>query len=39
MTFANEAARQNYVPHPDHETLKKVLAPLLEDIIVFDYQL
>ena len=39
MTFANEAGRQNYLPHPEHEALKQVFVPLLEDIIVFDYSL
>jgi len=37
MTFADEAGRQNYLPHPEHEALKRVFGPLLEDIIVFDY--
>jgi hypothetical protein len=39
MTFVNEEARQVYLPHPEHEALKKVFSPLLEDIIVFDYQI
>ena len=37
MTFSNEAGRQNYLPHVEHEVLKQVFRPLLEDIIVFDY--
>ncbi|MDN3612478.1 Dabb family protein [Vibrio ostreicida] len=37
MTFADEAARQRYLPHPDHDQLKSLFRPLLEDIIVFDY--
>ena len=37
MTFADEASRENYLPHPEHEALKAVFVPLLEDIIVFDY--
>ncbi|MCQ8866842.1 Dabb family protein [Vibrio splendidus] len=39
MTFADEEARQNYLPHPEHDELKDVFRPLLEDIIVFDYSL
>ena len=39
MTFADEAGRQNYLPHPEHEALKSVLIPLIEDIVVFDYHL
>ena len=38
MTFADEAGRQNYLPHPEHEVLKAAFAPLLESIIVLDYQ-
>lgn len=39
MTFSDEEARQRYLPHPEHEALKKVFRPLLADIIVFDYTL
>ncbi len=38
MTFADEQGRQNYLPHPEHEVLKAVFRPLLDDIIVLDYQ-
>lgn len=38
MTFANDQGRENYLPHPEHEKLKQVFEPILEDIIVFDYQ-
>lgn len=38
MTFVDENARQNYLPHPEHDALKAVFVPLLEDIVVFDYQ-
>ncbi|EPF2931244.1 Dabb family protein, partial [Vibrio navarrensis] len=24
-------------PHPEHDALKQVFRPLLEDIVVFDY--
>lgn len=37
MTFRDEQGRQNYLPHPEHDALKAVFRPLLEDIIVFDY--
>ncbi|EDP59593.1 Dabb family protein [Vibrio sp. AND4] len=39
MTFADEAGRQNYLPHPEHDALKDIFRPLLEDIIVFDYKI
>lgn len=38
MTFADEAGRKNYLPHPEHEALKHVFGPLLDEIVVFDYQ-
>lgn len=37
MTFADEAGRKNYLPHPEHQALKDVFGPLLDDIVVFDY--
>lgn len=39
MTFTDEAARANYLPHPAHEALKEEFVPLLNDIVVFDYSL
>jgi hypothetical protein len=39
MTFADEQGRNNYLPHPEHELLKAELDPLLENIIVLDYQI
>lgn len=37
MNFVDETGRQNYLPHVEHQKLKQVFRPLLEDIIVFDY--
>lgn len=37
MTFENEDGRNEYLPHPGHESLKAIFIPVLEDIIVFDY--
>ena len=39
MTFADDASRRNYLPHPEHEALVSIFSPTLEDIIVFDYSL
>ena len=39
MTFADENARNNYLPHPQHSALKEIFDPILEDIIVLDYGL
>ncbi|WP_374936606.1 Dabb family protein [Aeromonas sp. ASNIH6] len=33
------AARQRYLPHPDHDALKAIFRPVLERIIVLDYTL
>lgn len=39
MTFADDKARQHYLPHPEHELLKDEFLPVMDDIVVFDYQL
>lgn len=39
MTFADEAVRQRYLPHPDHDALKAIFRPVLARIIVLDYTL
>ena len=39
ITFTNEKGRQNYLPHPEHETLKKKITDVLEKIVVFDYSI
>lgn len=38
MTFSDEAGRENYLPHPEHNALKVVFRPLIDNVIVFDYQ-
>jgi len=39
MTFADEAARDAYLPHPDHKALGQgLLRPIAEDVLVFDYE-
>jgi hypothetical protein len=37
MKFVDEVSRDNYFPHPEHERVKSVLVPMLEDVVVFDY--
>ena len=37
MTFRDEAGRQAYLPHPQHEALKAIFVPTLQNITVFDY--
>ena len=37
MTFENEAALEDYLPHPEHERVKSLVVPLLEKLVVFDF--
>ncbi|WP_420459635.1 Dabb family protein [Neolewinella sp.] len=37
VTFASEADRETYLPHPAHQAFVKVLQPHLEDVFVVDY--
>jgi len=37
LTFASEAAREVYLPHPDHKAFGSLLGPSLEDVLVVDY--
>ena len=37
VTFRNEKGRKIYLPHPAHERFKKIVGPVLEDVLVFDY--
>ena len=39
VTFANDAARSTYLPHPRHQEFVDILKPLLEDVFVIDYNL
>jgi hypothetical protein len=37
VTFADEAGRAKYLPHPDHKAFGKVLGPHLEKVFVVDF--
>lgn len=37
MTFDSVEARDAYLPHPIHESVKDVVVPRLEKVIVFDF--
>lgn len=37
LTFKSEAAREVYLPHPDHKAFGALLGPSLEDVLVIDY--
>ena len=39
MVFASEEARDGYLIHPEHETVKTTLRGLIDEIVVFDYAL
>jgi len=38
MTFADAAARDAYVVHPEHERFKAGALPLVDNILVFDFE-
>ncbi len=37
VTFADEAGRAAYLPHPAHRAFVKILKPHLEKVLVIDY--
>ena len=37
MNLVDDAGRDNYLPHPEHDELKKLFGPILDDLVVFDY--
>ncbi len=37
LTFATEADRAIYLPHPEHKAFGGLLKPYLEDVLVTDY--
>ena len=39
MTFESPAARDAYLRHPVHETVKDVVVPRLERFVVFDFNM
>ena len=39
VTFTDEAARSNYLPHPNHQAFVDILKPLLDDVFVIDFDL
>src|SRR5262245_25329598 len=38
MTFKDAAARDAYLPHPEHEKFKNQYLPVIDDIVVFDFE-
>lgn len=39
MTFTDAAARDAYLPHPEHERVKADVLPFIEDVVVFDFEI
>jgi hypothetical protein len=39
MSFHDAAARDAYLAHPEHEKVKNNIIPLVDDILVFDFEL
>ena len=37
ITFEDEDARANYLPHPKHQEFVDQLKPILEDLLVIDF--
>jgi N-dimethylarginine dimethylaminohydrolase len=38
MTFRDAAARDAYLPHPEHERVKQLVLPHVQEVIVVDYE-
>jgi hypothetical protein len=38
MTFADAEARNAYLPHPEHERVKAIVVPNLDDVVAFDWE-
>ena len=39
MTFIDAAARNAYLPHPEHERVKAKILPHIESVVVFDFEI
>ncbi len=37
MSFVDDDGRNSYLRHPEHDELKKLFRPILDDLVVFDY--
>jgi hypothetical protein len=38
MTFNTSESRDAYLPHPVHESVKDIVVPRLERVIVFNFE-
>jgi hypothetical protein len=39
MTFENAAARDAYIPHPEHQRFMTAATPHIDSVVVFDFEL
>lgn len=39
MTFESAAARDAYLPHPEHERVKGAILPCIEGVVAFDFEI
>lgn len=37
VTFRDEKGRAEYLPHPAHKAFVKIVGPVIDDVLVFDY--
>lgn len=38
MTFTDAAARDAYLPHPEHQKFKDMALPLIESVVIVDFE-
>jgi len=38
ITFADAAARDAYLPHPEHERVKALIQPVVDSLLVVDFE-
>lgn len=38
MTFVDAAARDAYLPHPEHQRFKDAHLPIIESVVVLDFE-
>jgi hypothetical protein len=39
MTFTDAAARDAYLPHPEHERVKGLIMPAVDSLLVVDFEI
>jgi hypothetical protein len=39
MTFKDIAARDAYLPHPEHQAVQPMVRSLVDDVFVYDFDL